>query len=156
MNAQDTFEILCVLIEEGGEPEDVAGAIMVALERHGDDLLAHLDPPVGLQRWLRSHGLSLVTLNEATPPKVWDAIAAEEDGEIGEGHSESPQPMVQVGDYVEYRTAPTGPRGQSQMGSGHVTVIADNRAVIDIGGRVVMIDLETDSLRVVGTQPLSH
>lgn len=147
--AQDTYEILCVLIEEGGDTEDVAGAIMVALERQGADLLGHLDPPVGIHRWLMSHGLSLVALTEATPPKVWNAIEAEEEGEVRS--SPPPRPVVQVGDRVEYRTAPSGPRGQSQIGSGRVKNIAHDTIEVEFssGGAGIILFPDADFIRIV-------
>jgi hypothetical protein len=150
MSATDTYEILCILIEEGGEPEDVAGAIMVALERQGADLLEHLDPPVGLQRWLRSHGLSLVAFSEATPPKVWNAIEAEESGEVQD--SDPPRPVApQVGDYVEYRTAPSGPRAESRIGSGYVRNSSDDTIEVEFspGGAGIILFPEADFIRVI-------
>ena len=154
MSAQDTYEILCMLIEEGGEAEDVAGAVMVALERQGQDLLGHLDPPVGLQRWLMSHGLSLVALNEATPPKVWNAIEAEESGEVPS--SDPPRPVApQVGDYVEYRTAPSGPRAESRIGSGYVKNVAQDTIEVEFspGGAGIILFPEADFIRVIQSDP---
>ena len=154
--AQETYEILCMLVDEGGEPEDVAGAIMVALERQGADLLGHLDPPVGLQRWLMSHGLSLVALNEATPPKVWNAIEAEEDGEVP--IADPPRPVApQVGDYVEYRTAPSGPRAESRIGSGRIKSATDDTVEVEFspGGAGIILFPEADFIQVTrsGSDP---
>lgn len=133
---QETHEILCVLLEDAAsrerppDVESLADAILVALERFGEDILEHLDPPLGLRRWLESHGLSLVPTTEVTPPRIWDVLAEEEDEEIEVAEA----PRVAVGDHVQYETAPHGPRGQSQIGAGTVTAVRQSE-----GGLVVTV-----------------
>lgn len=123
MNRQETFDLVCVVLEEYqvAEVEEIAGEILKTLALEGEDLLAHLDPPPGLQTWLRSHGFSLVATSEAVSPRVWEILEAEEiaeDPEEREGDDSFLQ--VQVGDYVEYQTAPAGPQHVSTLGSGWV------------------------------------
>lgn len=128
MSYQETYDNLCVLLEEyaDAEVEEVAGQIFGLLGLVGEDLLEALDPPPGLQTWLRSHGLCLVATSEARSPRVWEALEASEAEEeapddLEEGPGESP--LLQVGDYVDYRTAPSGPHSQSQIGSGRINAI---------------------------------
>ena len=123
----DLFETICAILESAAEDrplpfkvEEVAAAILADLEHQGEEVLEHLDPPVGLQRWLVSHGLVLVPLHEAPAPKVWEALEEEDDSEEEAGGS---GPLLTVGGYVEYRTAPMGPRNEVQMGSGHIFAV---------------------------------
>ena len=150
MTREETFNIICTLLEEGGDIETVGGRILDALEVIGEDLLDHLDPPVGLRRWLESHGLSLVVTSEVTPPQVWDAIQGEAVEPVEERLEIEPAPQLGLGDYVEYRTATAGPRGQSSMGSGHVEAItSEGWVVVRISvAQTQWVNLATDSVRV--------
>jgi hypothetical protein len=150
-----TFDTICVVLEEYGDQriEDIADHMMAALALLGDDLLDHLDPPVGLRRWLESHGLSLIATHSPTPPAVWGAIDGTDDEEEGEVLEDGPgeSPVLQVGGYVEYRTAPSGPRHQSQVGSGRIVQIAGEVVIVATGsGHDEWLDRNTDFIRLVG------
>ena len=91
----------------------------------GEDLLDALDPPTGLAVWLRSHGLSLMRTAEGKSPRVWAAIEDDDETDTDLGEEEPPsaepppdQPLPQVGDHVEYRTAQRGPNHASQIWCG--------------------------------------
>lgn len=162
MTREETFNILCTIIEEtdGRDIEEVSNRIMDALEVIGEDLLDHLDPPVGLRRWLESHGLSLVVSSEVTPPQVWEALQGEDrdDDEVVEdlGEGLGAVPLPQVGDYVEFHTAPAGPRGQSHIGSGRINAITSEGWVIvqDSPTHEEWLNPETDAVRIVTSPPV--
>ena len=135
MTREETFNLLATLLEEGGEIEVVSERIMEALEVIGEDLLDHLDPPVGLKHWLESHGLSLVVTSEITPPVVWEALQGEDVEPVEESMEIESTSTLLVGDYVEYQTATSGPRGQSRLGSGWITSIGAD----EDGGQLVVV-----------------
>jgi len=149
-----TFDTICIVLEEyqGDRVEEVADQMLAALSLAGDDLLDHLDPPVGLRRWLESHGLSLIATHSPTPPAVWGAIDGndEEEEVLEDGPGESP--VLQVGGYVEYRTAPSGPHSQSQIGSGRINAItSDGWAIVqDSPTHEQWLNLQSDFIRPVG------
>jgi hypothetical protein len=151
-----TFDTICIVLEEYQEQriEDIADQMMTALALLGDDLLDHLDPPVGLRRWLESHGLALIATRSPTPPAVWNAIegADEEEEDIEEGDSGGAVPLLNVGEYVEYRTAPSGPHNQSFIGSGRINAITQDGWVIVQHGPhdEHWVNLQTDIIRPVG------
>lgn len=147
---EETFNIIATLLEDGGEIEVVAERIMEALEVLGEDLLDHLDPPAGLRRWLESHGLSLVVTSEITPPAVWEAIQGETVEAVEEKLEIEPEPTILVGDYVEFQTATTGPRGQSRIGSGWVKNKAHDTIEVEFspGGASVILFPGHDFIRV--------
>lgn len=158
---QDTFDLICVTLEDcdGQEIESIAADILHTLELQGDDLLEHLDPPTGLQTWLRSHGLSLVATTEVVPPRVWDALEAEE---VNQGtdendlEEETEVPSLQVGDYVEYQTIPSGPQQVSAIGSGYVEEMAEDGLGIWVrwdSGHTVFLDPALDTIRLVRSRP---
>jgi hypothetical protein len=156
MTREEVFNIIATLLEEGGEIETVSERIMEALEVLGEDLLDHLDPPVGLRRWLESHGLSLVVTSEITPPQVWEAIQGEAVEVVEEKLEMEPTPELQVGDYVEFQTATTGPRGQSRIGSGYVKNLAHDTAEVEFspGGAGIILFPGIDFIRVVTSPPV--
>jgi hypothetical protein len=152
MNKEETFNVICTLLEDGGEIEVLSERIMEALEVMGEDLLDHLDPPVGLRTWLESHGLSLVVTSEITPPKVWQALQEDEEEEPVDALEVVDNLQVNIGDYVEFQTATSGPRGQSRLGSGWVANIAHD--TIDVrfrqdGGAGIILFPGADHIRVV-------
>jgi hypothetical protein len=158
MTREEVFNIIATLLEEGGEIEVVSERIMEALEVLGEDLLDHLDPPVGLRKWLESHGLSLVVTSEITPPQVWEAIQGEAVEAVEEKLEIEPTPTLQVGDYVEFQTATAGPRGQSRIGSGRIKMIHRDRLNDDIndievefspGGAGILLFPGADFIRVI-------
>ena len=166
MSYRETYENLCVLLEEyaDADTETVAEQALAMLGLVGEDLLEALDPPAGLQAWLRSHGLSLVTTSEARSPRVWGVLQAEGDEEVEEeeplqdleeGPGESP--LLQIGDYVEYRTAPSGPHSQSQIGSGTIRNIAHDTVEVEFspGGAGIILFPAADFIRQVRTPELS-
>jgi hypothetical protein len=133
MNHDETFDTICVILEESREQgvEHAADLIMNALDHMGQDILEHLDPPPGLQRWLSSHGFALVATREVTPPRVWQSIEEEEDGEGDlEEEAGGSGPLLKVGDDVQYRTAPGGLSGQSYIGAGRISAITAEGWVI--------------------------
>ena len=156
VNHEETYDTICSILEahdEGGvHVEHTADLIMEALERLGEDIVAHLEPPDGVERWLNSHGLSLVPTREVTPPRVWAVLDGDEDEAEEaslEGESGGSLPL-QAGEYVEYRTAQSGPRNQSYIGSGMIISIAVNGTVIVApgpGGQAVFLDPRTDFIR---------
>jgi hypothetical protein len=146
---QETYEIVATVLEDfaGREVEETAEAIVYALASRGEDLLEHLDPPVGLQRWLESHGLSLVETMQVAAPRVWDAI--EEDEESAPEPSLSPQsPIPQVGDRVRYRTAPAGPRNEMLMGGGTVSAVKTIAS-----GHIIVSVTAQDHMRPIHLSP---
>ena len=150
MTREETFDSLCVILEGGDDLtsyETVAEQILDYLEITGEDLLDHLDPPVGLRRWLDAHGLSLAVTREITPPVVWDAIQGEdeEDAEVVQ-EGEPLLPLLEVGGYVEYSTIPAGPRGASQVGAGFISETGDGYVIVD---NKTYLDTHTDFIRVV-------
>jgi hypothetical protein len=143
MNREETFNVICTLLEESPVIEAAAERIMEALETMGEDILDHLDPPVGLRTWLESHGLSLVVTSEVTPPQVWSALQGEAGEEIEETDvlEEREIPDLKVGDYVEFQTATSGPRGQSRMGAGWIKSMAHDTIEVEFspgGARIVL------------------
>ena len=139
MNREETFNTICTVIEEYGDQsvEQLAEQLIAVLSILGDDILDHLDPPVGLKHWLVSHGLSLVVTHSPTPPQVWGILQGEdeevEEGEIVEDDLEGGLgdiSALQVGGYVEYRTRPSGPHSQSAIGSGVINAITSDGWVI--------------------------
>jgi hypothetical protein len=156
LNREETFDSLCVLLEDydNTHMETTAEHILDYLEITGEDLLDHLDPPVGLRRWLDSHGLSLVVTREVTPPVVWEAIQEEDEegGEeaIQEGELGESLPLLEVGGYVEYRTAPSGPHGQSKIGSGTIIGVDEDGVEVESGpGMKIILFPGTDFIRLV-------
>jgi hypothetical protein len=136
MTREETFNSLCVLLEEyaSSSVETMAEHILDYLEITGEDLLDHLDPPVGLRRWLDSHGLSLIVTREITPPVVWEALQGEDEevvDAVQEGELGKELPLLEVGGYVEYSTAPAGPRGESHIGAGFISEIGDGYVMVD-------------------------
>lgn len=132
MSYQESFDSLCVLLEEYADAsiETLAEQIFGYLGLTGEDLIEHLDPPPGLRRWLDTHGLSLVVTHQAPAPKVWaaleeDEVEAEVVPNVEEQRAED-EVAYHVGDYVEYVTAPMGPRSQMQMGAGRITEVGDS------------------------------
>jgi len=121
----DTYDSVCVLLEEYADAdiETVATQLLSMIGLMGEDILDALDPPPGLQHWLTSHGLALVTTTEARSVRVWEAVESggdeEENGDL-EGETTSEKLPLQVGEFVEYRTAPHGPNGFQQIGAGWV------------------------------------
>jgi hypothetical protein len=154
---RETFDIVCVVLEddEGQEVEQVADDLLRTLGLQGDELLEHLDPPTGLRTWLRSHGLSLVATAEVTPPRIWDALEAEEvnQGTDTDDLEEEEIPVLQVGDYVEYQTVPHGPRQVSTMGAGYVEVVETDKPdgvwVRRDEGHAVFLNPAEDIIRLV-------
>jgi hypothetical protein len=140
VSRSETVQSVCVLLEEysGSEVEEIADQLLSMLAFLGEDLLDRLGPPPGLQHWLLSHGLSLVATQEATPPKIWEALQEEEaeEAEILEEGAGAAGPPLQVGDYVEYQTAAVGPRGHSNIGAGRIKQIYP----AEVGGSVVIVD----------------
>jgi hypothetical protein len=153
---QEAFDTLCTLLEDyaDADVETRAEQIFGYLGLTGMDLLEHLDPPPGMQRWLDSHGLSLVVTRETPAPRVWAALE-EDDDEVVEGEivpsleERAEEVSLQVGDYVEYRTAAAGPRGQSLIGSGRICSYDDDGVYVDIGGSQVWLDRYQDVIRRV-------
>jgi hypothetical protein len=156
MTREEVFNILATLLEEGGEIETVSERIMEALEVLGEDLLDHLDPPVGLRKWLESHGLSLVVTSEITPPQVWEALQGEAMEPVEEKLEIEPAPELRVGDYVEFQTATSGPRGQSRIGSGRVVGITNDTVEVEFspGGSRIILFLGGDFVRLVTSPPV--
>jgi hypothetical protein len=158
MNRDETFELLCSLLEEYSDAavENVAEEILNSFSYLGEELLDHLDPPVGLKRWLESHGLSLVVTANITPPVVWQALQGEDEEDVepaedlqeGLGGSEA---LLEVGEFVEYRTAPAGPSGQISIGSGRINAITDDGWVIiqDSPTHETWVNPKTDVIRLV-------
>jgi len=163
MTREETFNIICTILETyagedllSGQVETMGEAIMDAMEVMGADLLDHLDPPAGLKHWLESHGLSLVVTSEITPPQVWEAIQGEAVEPVEEKLEIEPAPVLQVGDYVEYRTATIGPRGQSTIGSGRVKAVTSDGLVIvqvSFAQDQWLNPREGDSIRVITSPP---
>lgn len=158
MSYADTFDNLCVLLEEHRESdiETVADQILSMFGLLGEDMLESLDPPTGLATWLHSHGFSLVTTMEARSPRVWDALEADEetDNDPEEEQEGGMQTLPQVGDYVEYRTAPKGPSRVQEMGSGWVVEMGLEESGeflwVDNGGkRVYVVPAEGDRVSVI-------
>jgi hypothetical protein len=144
MSRQETYENLCVLLEEyaDADVETVADQIMAMLGLTGEDLLEAMDPPTGLRTWLVSHGLSLVPTTEARAPRVWDALEStgeQEDSDLEGEQGVTVSPPLQVGDYVEYRTAPSGRDHAQQIGAGWVKEILRGGFWIRTGGPDVYI-----------------
>jgi hypothetical protein len=157
MTREEVFNIIATLLEEGGGIEMVSERIMEALEVLGEDLLDHLDPPVGLRRWLESHGLSLVVTSEITPPQVWGALQ-EDSEDIEEADVlEEEIPTLQIGDYVEFQTATTGPRGQSRIGAGYVKNLAHDTIEVEFspGGAAIILFPGADLIRLA-TPPVQR
>jgi len=157
MNREETFNVVCTVLEEySGDPiERIADQLLAVLAEMGDDVLDHLDPPVGLRTWLGSHGLSLVVTSNITPPAVWEALQGE-DEEVEENIQEGAGgtgPLLDVGEYVEYRTAPSGPRGQSNVGMGRINAITSDGWVIiqDSPTHETWVNPQTDFIRVVSS-----
>lgn len=149
---QETHDLICVVLEDtdGQVIDDVAAEILNTLGLQGAELLVHLDPPTGLQTWLRSHGLSLVATAEAASPQVWEAL---DDGEETENLEEQEEgsPLLQVGDYVEYQTVPSGPQRVSRLGAGYVERIEADGVWVRPGlGRAEYLDPDGgDTIRLV-------
>jgi hypothetical protein len=147
LSYRDTYDTLCVLLEEyaDSDVETIATQILGALGVLGEDLLEAIDPPVGLSTWLHSHSLSLVATTEARSPRVWDACQEEarreEEEDLEEGENE--EPPLQVGDYVQYRTAPKGPSQVQEIGSGWVREMGLEDGAeflwVDNGGKQVYV-----------------
>lgn len=137
LSYRETYESLCVLLEEyrDADVETVAEQVLAMLGLFGDDLMNRLDPPPGLQHWLVSHGLALVEVTEAASPRVAELVRADDDEEEEDNPPEEAgaDPLLQVGDYVEYRTQVTGPRGHSTMGSGRIVSVDDEIVVVVTG-----------------------
>jgi hypothetical protein len=138
---RETYDNLCVLLEEyaDAEVETVAEQILAMLGLTSEDLVDQLDPPPGLRHWLLSHGLSLLTTSEQRSPRVWEALEAEEAPETHANDLEE-EPgeslLLQVGDHVDYRTAPNGPHNQSLIGSGRIKAIHEAQ---DTGSNIVIV-----------------
>jgi hypothetical protein len=135
----ETFDSLCVLLEEYSDVdiETVANQILAMFGLLGEDLLDALDPPQGLQTWLRSHGLSLLTTSEVRSPRVWEALETQEDAEEEDGDLEeesSEELPLQVGEFVEYITAPHGPNHAQQIGAGRVIGVGDDHLWVQTVG----------------------
>lgn len=151
MTREETFDIIATLLEEGGDVEVLADRILEALGVLGEDLLDHLDPPVGLKRWLESHGLSLVVTSQVTPPQVWEVLQGEAVEPVEEKLEIDPTPDLRVGDYVEFQTATSGPRGQSRLGSGYVKNLAHDTAEVEFspGGAGIILFPGIDFIRII-------
>lgn len=157
MSYRDTYDSLCVLLEEYADAdiETIANQILAMLGLLGEDLVEGLDPPSGLTTWLGQHGLSLVSVTEARSPRVWEALEEEdEEGEPepgdleGENGEELP---LQVGEYIEYRTAPQGRDHVCQVGAGRIVEIAQDHIWVTVTGlaRDVYLEPERDFIRPV-------
>ena len=72
LSYRDTYDSLCVLLEEYADAdiETVANQILAMFGLLGEDLMEALDPPTGLETWLRQHGLSLIQTSEGRSPRV--------------------------------------------------------------------------------------
>jgi hypothetical protein len=136
LTREETFNLICTVLEEYLDEtiEHIADRLIAALALTGDDLLDHLDPPVGLKHWLVSHGLSLVVTHTPPAPAVWALTQGEdeedagvEDLEEGEGGTVS---LLKVGDVVEYRTAPGGPNSQVRIGSGRINAVTSHGWIV--------------------------
>ena len=161
MNYSETYDGLCVLLEEYADAsvEEAADQIFAFFALFGEDLLEALDPPTGLAIWLRSHGLSLMRTAEGQSVRVWATLEeGEEDEESDDdpGEGEPPtdppdQPLPQVGDHVEYRTAPAGPNHSSQIGSGVVVEVGNDFFWVRTGPEpnIYIVPGEGDFIRVV-------
>ena len=150
MTVEVTVDTLCVLLEERGIPqvEETSFLIVDALAQLGDDLLDHLDPPLGLRTWLSSHGLSLVETRQVSPPAVWEALQGEEEPDDLE-EEQGGSLLLQVGGFIEYRTAQSGPHNQSQVGSGRIkALLEDDTVIVETGpGQEIWIDAVRDFIR---------
>jgi hypothetical protein len=150
VSRQETFDSICVVLEEysGSDVETVTEQLLGMLGLMGNDLLDHLDPPEGLRRWLDSHGLSLVTTHETIPPRVWEAIEEDEAEEMPESldleDRRGDVSVLQVGDYIEYKTAPAGPRNESLMGSGTVVMMRTGSVIVRRANSMVDLYLQPD------------
>jgi hypothetical protein len=159
VSRQETYESLCVLLEEyaDADVETVAEQIIAMLGLLGEDALEALDPPPGLQHWLLSHGLSLVATVEARAPAIWEAVQSQEEPEENLEEEPGKPPLLQIGDYVEFRTAPSGPHSQSKIGSGTIMNIAHDTIEVEYspGGAGIIIFPDIDFIRLVssGTPP---
>jgi len=154
MTVEVTLDTLCTILEEAaGELriEELAAQLIEGLALLGDDLLDHLDPPLGLKTWLSAHGLSLVETRNVPAPAVWEALQQdEEEADLEEKTGGSLH--LQVGASIEYRTAPSGPRNQSYMGSGRIVQLLragdEDCVLVEIGpNQEIMINLATDFIR---------
>lgn len=153
---RDTYDNLCVLLEDYADAdiETIAEQILAMLGLEGEDVVETLDPPPGLQHWLVSHGLSLVPTVPATSPRVWEVAQGEDDDEEeeeGKSDTENQPLLFQVGDHVEYRTAPRGPANVSQIGAGRVMDIGEDAFWVrtDGGPDVYIVPEEGDFIRMV-------
>lgn len=165
MSRQDTYESLCVLLEEysGEDVETIAEQILGLLGLMGEETVVALDPPPGLQHWLVSHGLSLVQTQEITRAD-WPSVTVtgrdelapvEEEPEDLEGEPGESLPL-QVGDYVEYRTAPAGPNNHMALGSGTIKSITADTIEVEFSprGAGIMLFPEVDLIQRVRSAPL--
>lgn len=163
MSYRETHDSLCVLLEEYADAdiETIANQVLAMFGLLGEDLLESLDPPRGLQIWLRDHGLSLVTVTEARSPRVWKILEEDDDEEEGrgepeealEGEDQDDLPL-QVGDYVEYRTSPHGPNRAMLIGAGRITEVGDNYYWLRTGDRDIYIEPDDgDIIQAVPVDP---
>ena len=106
-------------IAEEVDIDSVVDAILFMMGRLGEDVVAHLDPPLGLKTWLDSHGLSLVPTKQPPAPPAWRGDDEEEEPDV----PETEYPVLKVGDRVRYQTQAQGPWKQSQLGAGTVVAI---------------------------------
>lgn len=158
MNRDETFDDLCVILEQrlGEDIDTVVTEIMAYLALTSEELLKQLDPPPGLRRWLASHGLVLVIATDPTPGRVLDLVEDEDDvveAEIlvTQERAGGERPFLGVGDYVQYRTAATGPNSMSQLGSGKIVTVAHDTVEVEFspgGGRIVLFP-EADFIQVI-------
>jgi hypothetical protein len=81
-----------------------------------------------------------VATQEVAPPRAWDDLETDEEAHLERaaqpegGKPEGGTPLLQVGDYVEYKTAPSGPTNVSQLGSGAVVEVSDHQGLIVVQG----------------------
>ena len=163
MSYTGTFDSVCVLLEEYADAdiETVANQLLSMLGLLGDDILQDLDPPPGLQHWLTSHGLGLVTVTEARSPRVWDALNKED---RDEEEDDDPEEVVerelplQVGDHVEYMTAPAGPNRVQQIGAGWVDEVCDDGGIFVVVNQfspaIYIAPEEGDTIRRLAPGPV--
>jgi hypothetical protein len=143
---EQTFDTICVVLEDHPAQatiEEVAQLVIDALDELGNDMVEHLDPPEGLRTWLKSHGLSLVATRQVTPPAVWSSIEEGDDQEAGALEEESRGSLLlQVGGMIEYRTASSGPRQQSQIGMGKIVELRPDDTLLVTTGPAQFIWLD--------------
>jgi hypothetical protein len=88
---------------------------------------------------------------------VWDALQGEdEEEEVAEVLEIEPVPHLGLGDYVEFQTATSGPRGQSRIGAGWVVKIDGDSVEVEFspGGAGIILFPGADFIRLVTSPPV--